>query len=198
MDALTNIYANMLLERRVFGRPLISVDIQPSYRPWISDRLFNDYIKFLQNHKGKIYFLFNGEEVGIDDTEEDIKNWLYEGGIDIEKIETIQFVEKGYGFFRSWMDAGIDEAVIQKAIRYMFSNGIFSSEDIPDEDRSQFDWEESMDSDPIYIPHLNVAELYALQPCYICGGGRQECLWEIEILLRAFNIKTKRIKHLIY
>jgi len=30
------------------------------------------------------------------------------------------------------------------------------------------------------------------------GGGRMECLREVELLMNAFNIKYKRIDHLVY
>ncbi|MFW6046283.1 MAG: hypothetical protein ACOCP4_00570 [Candidatus Woesearchaeota archaeon] len=41
-----------------------------------------------------------------------------------EKFDDIYFYDKGYGFFRSWMDMEIDNDKLQKVIRYMVNNRI--------------------------------------------------------------------------
>jgi hypothetical protein len=40
--------------------------------------------------------------------------------------------------------------------------------------------------------------LNKLSGSYIVGGGRNECLREVELLMNAFNFKYKRIDSMVY
>ena len=44
----------------------------------------------------------------------------------------------------------------------------------------------------------SVGQLRKFNKAYIMGGGRNECLREVELLMNAFNIKYKRIDSLVY
>lgn len=44
----------------------------------------------------------------------------------------------------------------------------------------------------------SVAQLKRFNGAYLVGGGRNECLREVELLMNAFNIKYKRIDSLVY
>ena len=57
---------------------------------------------------------------------------------------------------------------------------------------------EEMNDDPMIVGWTSVAQLKRFNGAYIVGGGRNECLREIELLMNAFNIKYKRIDSLVY
>jgi hypothetical protein len=52
--------------------------------------------------------------------------------------------------------------------------------------------------DGIFTEWTSIAELRRFSGAYIVGGGRKECLREVELLMSAFNIKAKRIDSLVY
>ncbi len=60
-------------------------------------------------------------------------------------------------------------------------------------------WKVDPEAEGIYMPDfMGIAKLRQMQPFLMCGGGRDACLREIEILCNAFNIRYKRIDSLIY
>jgi hypothetical protein len=52
--------------------------------------------------------------------------------------------------------------------------------------------------DSINLPEISIAELKRYNGCYLCGGGRDECLAEFRLLMDAFNIKYKLVDRFIY
>jgi len=136
------------------------------------------------------------------DNESQVRRFLYENGFDKWKMKDIQFVDKTYGFLRGWMDMGIDVGIIKKAIRYMMSKRENDSRDIPYEEWLSVipdlgDYE-GIDSEPIYLPSFSMAQLKSFQGSYLVGGGRNECLKEVEILLSTFNIHVIKVERFIY
>lgn len=196
------IYTNyLLMESR--NIPLISIDIQPAYEKWCS-KIMNNFVNFLNSHKGEVYYFYNGSEVGIDDNDESIRYWLMEYGVNEDVLDRISFKEKGYAFFRNFMDGGMNRHELIKVIRYMVMNRINDSRDI-DEDKWKDilgdKYEEFSDlviSDNIYLPDISIGHLKSLGGCYLCGGGKDECLSEFRFLLESFNIRYKLIDSLIY
>lgn len=134
--------------------------------------------------------------------------------IDNEDCPTInwnrfQIVDKGYGHFRSWMDQGISPATIIKVIRLLYQNKLNDSRDLFGGESSDdyainmqalvgSEFQEWMLYDPIVVDWTSVAQLKRFNGAYIVGGGRDECLREVELLMNAFNIKYRRIDHLVY
>jgi hypothetical protein len=53
-------------------------------------------------------------------------------------------------------------------------------------------------SDGITINWTSIAQLKRFNGSYIVGGGRNQCLREVELLMNAFNIKYIRIDSLVY
>jgi hypothetical protein len=53
-------------------------------------------------------------------------------------------------------------------------------------------------SDAISVNWTSIAQLRRFNGAYIVGGGRNECLQEVELLMSAFNVKYKRIDRLVY
>jgi len=118
-------------------------------------------------------------------------------------------VDKGYGYLRAWMTDNGDPAVIIKMIRKLYqekendSRMLFGGEDdLNYEARmrefvgpSFMPW---MLADPITVNWTSVAQLKRFNGAYLMGGGRNECLREVELLMNAFNIRYKRIDSLVY
>jgi hypothetical protein len=131
-----------------------------------------------------IIWYYNGPEVGVNDTDNCIIDMMI-GYVDDKILESIKFVEKGYGFLRDWMDRGEDHYEIIETIKLLEKSGLIDSRDLSDYE----------DDDPIYIPDIYIPEW---DFSHICGGGENECLLEMELLLEAKNVKTKRLPSAIY
>lgn len=115
-------------------------------------------------------------------------------------------VDKGYGFFRSYMDSDVEPRLIIKLIRYMYQKNVYDSREIvwpsfskrtPDESELMHLVQEFED-DLFIINWTSISQLKRFNGAYIVGGGRNECLREVELLMNAFNIKYKRIDRLVY
>lgn len=188
---------------------VIVVDIQPEYEHSMRFDL-QEYGEFI-NTQGKILYFYNSVEEGLTaDSKQDIIDWLYEiCGVNADKLNSndITWVDKGFGFFRSWMDSGADTGDIKSAIRLMVKKRIYDSRDI-DIDiwekeipslykfaKNKYGNPQTFFEDNIYIPtHIRIDKLKKWSGSFICGGGINECLKEILILLSSYNIKVKTVK----
>ena len=170
-------------------------------------------------------FFANAENTGVSgDTIYDIKRYWedevyeYSGEYDDpyqdpnfkEPIDWSRFtlVDKGYGYLRSWHDQGVDDTVIVKAIRLMYqakvndSRQLFGGEDSDTYEQGMRDllgddYLIGM-GDTISVGWASVAQLKKFNGAYLVGGGRNECLWEVKVLMNAFNIRYKMIDSLVY
>jgi hypothetical protein len=142
------------------------------------------------------------------DTKYDVVSYFIDNGLDQQVAQRIKYIEKEYGFFRAWMDQGVPDRIIIKTIRAMVQRKVNDSRmlDIdsvltPQEQQefqSKFRYS-SWEDEGIYMPDfMPISILKQISPFYMCGGGRNECLREIELLCNAFNIRYKRIDQLIY
>ena len=182
-------------------------DVQPGYKHH-AKKISRKLCRFLNKQTGRIVIMYNGTESGqTDDTEYEVYEYLMKNGLSPKIAQSAEYVEKEYGFLRSWMDQNVPPRIIIKIIRAMVMNQlvdgrdldnideILDDNDIATLDSLNFDWRE----ESIYLPgFLDVALLKNLSPFYLVGGGRNECLKEIELICNAFNIKYKRIDSLIY
>ena len=116
-------------------------------------------------------------------------------------------VDKGFGHMRSWMDSGIPESTIIKTIRLLYQQKVTDSRELTfPGNRKERTPElsevmgavEQMDGDPLTVDWTSIAQLKQFSGAYIVGGGRNECLREVELLMNSFNIKYKRIDSLVY
>lgn len=179
---------------------IIVVDIQKEYQKFIHFKIW-DFCHFLNNQR-RILYLYNGESLGMT-SEDELKYFLLENELEEDTLDSIDFIDKGYAFLRGWMDAGIDEDIIIQALRHMDRRNINDSRDIEVEEWIELipdleDYSHIIDGDCINFPDIDKHELRRWNNSYICGGGRDECLKEVLILLEAFNIKTKPIQKFIY
>jgi hypothetical protein len=186
---------------------VIVVDIQPMYESYFNSRIdMDDFIQFIKE-QGKILYYYNGPDTVGQDTENDIINWYADrSGWDqvlLKKLKSKDVIwhDKGYAFFRSWMDQGAEHPFIKQAIRWMAQRKVWDSREIePEEWEEKFpnDWEDYMIDDPLTIPDIPLNILKQFSGAYLVGGGKKECLAEVEILMSAFNIKAKSVKKFIY
>lgn len=204
------------------NHPVIVVDVQPAYASF-APKVHQQVVDFVQKQTGPVLMFVNAEQDGMtDDTIESIRQWWEEtAGIDYDAYEDnpdytgpinwdrFQVVDKGFGYFRAWMDHGVDPSVIIKVIRLLYQNKMNDSRDLfggeDDEDYAinmqalvGNDFDDWMLSDPIIVNWTSVGLLKKFNGAYIVGGGRNECLREVELLMNAFNIRYKRIDSLVY
>lgn len=181
---------------------LIIVDIQPAYQDYIHFQL-SDFCRYLnKNYKkfNKIYFLYNGEEFGLDSWNT-ISDWYSKYGLNQVKVRGDSF-EKNYGFFRDAMEKYDTEDIIT-LIRYMIQNNIRDYRDLDKDEISKINIPENFKSDlqeeniSVYIPDVADLIKYAKNPILV-GGGENECLAEIEILLSALNINYTKNRDFIF
>jgi hypothetical protein len=184
--------------------PLIVIDVQPLYGKNGCDAIAGDLMSYINGKSGTVLYFYNGPDIGGDELSE-VQEYVLDHGLAYDKLEEIQFREKYYAFFRSWMDQGMSRKHLIKAIRYLVINKITDSRDVSEEDwqtlfGDDFDEVEHlvMNDDAINIPEINVAELKRYNNCYLCGGGEEECLSEFRLLLEAFNIKYRILRRFVY
>jgi hypothetical protein len=179
---------------------VIVVDVQPLYRKYISFNL-GLFTEFLNENK-KILCFFNGPDTVGSDSKEEILEFYLDNGLEPERFPDFTWVDKGYGFFRAWMDMGADERDIKRALRFMLEKRVYDSRDIPEEEwEEKFPdmWRNEFRNDPIFLPPtIRVDKLRKWKGSYLVGGGRNECLKEIEILMSTFNINYKLVKKFVY
>ena len=193
------------------NKNLITVDVQPFYHNWhktLTPKLI-EYINS-KNYDNILYF-FNGEDMGIPDNLYSIQEYLSEWGLDDDKLEDLYFIEKDYSFFRGWMDGGIDDGFIVYIVKYMIKVDLNYSRDIHELDLKYLvekfykdkienleDIWDTINTDPIMIPNWDYSKLQEFDQYDLAGGGKNECLKEIEILLQALDLKYVVLNNLTY
>ena len=193
------------------NKPCIVVDVQPEYAGVHDGQDFDfidDLMEFLNNQTGPILIFVNAEEHGLTpDTIDDVRIYWEDSGFNPENWNRAEVIDKGYGYLRSWMDhPATSETDIVKTLRYMYQNRLQHSDEIPFEDFKQLVDIEQMNEgdiedlyyDPLEIYWANVGELKAHSPAYLMGGGVNECLAEVRLLMNAFNIKYTIIDKFTY
>lgn len=177
--------------------PTIVVDVQPAYDSSCG-HIIAPLAEFINGQK-KVMIMFNGEDLALDSQDAVIEYW-YENGLSEEKIDEIDWAEKQYGYFRSWMDSGVPEHTIIQVIRDLIVSRKYDSREL-DQDKLQAYLGDDFDyliDDPVTIPYLRITALREYNGGYICGGGEHECLREIELFMNAMNIKYKRLSRFVY
>lgn len=186
-------------------RDCIVVDVQPEYSFLIDFE--PDLMEFLNYNTNKILMYYNSDEEGFtNDSLHDIMQYWEDHGFDPENWQRVEMVDKGYGYFRSWMDEGVSERAIIDVIRMMYQQRVNASGELFKDKSAEYFVEqltalgipEEIISDHIIINWTSVAKLKQYSGSYIVGGGRRECLREVELLMNAFNIKYKEIARFIY
>lgn len=158
-------------------KSLIIIDIQPFYHQYhssITPKLLNYLNQRGKNYENILWF-FNAED--------------------------------------QYMNA-IDEDVIKYVVKHMIREDVTDSRDLEEEDLKMLfqtyhdlseddmeDWSEEYDTitnDNIHIPNFKWGAIKNLKNVDICGGGRKECLAEMEILLESVGVSVDRLEQFIY
>lgn len=96
------------------------------------------------------------------------------------------------------MDQGVNDAAIIRMIRYLYQHKLNDARELDDEEYIQIMGSDKLRDEPFSINWTSVTQLKRFSGAYLVGGGRNECLREIELLMNAFNIRYKRIDLLVY
>lgn len=184
------------------NQKLIVVDVQPTYRGYISFDIWK-FLEYVQSFK-QVLYIHNGRDTSNDDRQ-DVKNWLIEeADYDddfINHMDSWDWQEKEFGFLRPWMDNGASDDFIVKALRFMEKN----RKKIPETLNLKYGLRNSLKTGmmplkmtPLYIPDVDLRLLKKYNNATIIGGGKNECLKEMELYMQANKIKTKRNNKFTY
>lgn len=188
------------------GSNLVVVDIQPEYEKGFTFGTgeFVDYL--LNNDYDMIYYLYNGIDTVGGISKEELKDWImqhsdYSDEI-YEKLDQMDFYDKGYAFFRYCIDEGISDDNIVALVKFMIEKNVNDSRYLDEEFWNEFveRYKEYLDLEPqdvrdllelsddmINIPDLMDFLKKIRGPITLVGGGLEECLKEVIIALQVLN-----------
>jgi len=207
------------------AHPVIVVDVQPEYsgmNDGNENSVFTQIIQFVNKQTGPVLMFINAEQTGVSlDSLDDVlaywedtvtqndPNWQDENPFAPKSAinwNRFEIVDKGYGYLRSWMDHGIEPAVIIATIRELYQQKKTDSRELQFPASNRRTPQQSlimgamqeMEDDSISVNWTSVAQLKRFSGAYLVGGARDQCLREVELLMNAFNIPYKRIDSLVY
>jgi hypothetical protein len=147
---------------------LIVVDVQPHD---VGDAIkwdMNEFAEFVNSYERVLVF-FNGTDLG------------YEGQREMEEA------------YRRW---GIS---LRKTFNYMLQNDINDSREIDDEKIQEIMGREELPAGPIFMPaYPIVPTLSDWNGADLCGGGEQQCLNEMKILMDSINMDYSVVSRWVY
>ena len=202
------------------SHPIICIDVQPEYAYYGNNEgICAKIINFVAlQQTGPVLMMVNAERDMVSgDTVAQIKQYWAEtvGGEPVYDEENDEYLEpesninwsrfqvadKGYGHIRAYMDQGISDAAIIRLIRHLYMNKLNDARDLDLQTLQQIigtEYQDWMEDEGFSINWTSVAQLKKFNGSYLVGGGRNECLREVELLMNAFNIKYRRVDSLIY
>ncbi len=184
---------------------VLVIDLQPAYAlsstSSISRYLMRDVLAFLQAQPEdvRIVVVYVNEELS-GDTQEDVRGFWAEHGASNELLERCDWVEKSYAFARGWMDNGVSHDDIVEVLRRMRSLRLTDSRDFEAGQLEALSAEGSALLDPLFLePDLEqLLPRLRERSWQTCGGGRDECLREVELVLQSANVSYERLDTLTY
>jgi len=197
---------NPITESETSGKTIISVDIQPEYKNYISFNI-REWVNMINQHDGRIVFLYNGHDTLGMIEENEYRSWLLDLGINEEIIyDSAIFYDKGYAFFRYCIDNSIDDEDIVGLVKMMIEYNINDTRELDEEFWNDFIERYGRENvrellefsgDCINIPDL-MDFLTRFSNILICGGGKNECLKEVEIALMVLDKPYEKMDSFIY
>lgn len=201
------------------SKSLIVVDIQPFYHQYhknITPQLL-EHIRDNSNQYKNIIWFFNAEEViGIEEDIDDMTDYIMDFEIISEdQFDSINFIDKDFGFFRNWLDTQVDDDFIKYVVKHMIQEDVVDIRELDEEvfrmlfqtyfnlneEDLQNEWADEYKfflDNPINIPQFKWQAIRNLGNVDLCGGSENECLAEIELLLEAVDVKVNKLNKFIY
>jgi len=166
---------------------LIIVDVQKVFLDYIPQKIVHGILEYSKNFENVLYIYDVLNSDIVDFSNHDMPDSFFE----YDHVHAFDKYQKEYAFFRNWMDTGVDEEDIINVAKYMIENGVNDSRDI---DFEELDLELNTDidylqgDDCIYIPDVvsDLEHVVKDRPILV-GGGHDECLREIYLLLQAMD-----------
>lgn len=199
----TNVVA-ALRKITALGRQLVIVDVQKCFP--LSESIVDDLVDYAKGFDEIIYvwdMLF--QEDPANEAGEGLNNQMFRQMKDSQiKVKQVP-IEKQYGFLRSFMDLGFDDEEIIALLKFMLDRGIYDSRDLGEDDikeEHKADFQKLLDEyelgdwdtyDAIFIPEDLLTDLRTnvKQRPLLVGGGREECLKEIYLLMEAMGFNPE-------
>lgn len=178
------------------NQALLVVDVQPAYGRHC-ESIARQVAQRINNTRRPVLIFWVGEGL-TEDTQYDVYEFLRAAGAYRPKLDQAAFVEKDYGFYRPWMDCGMPEETIVSVGRAMRQRGISDSRMV---DLVEILGEEPstpIPMGPMVEPSFADDRLQMFDHFQTCGGGREECLAEMELFLQIHDKSYTRLEHLVY
>lgn len=187
------------------AKTLYVIDVQRTYKDYITFDL-KDFYNYLKKYDGNIVFFYNDfEDVGFDSEVTDmfIEEYDYNEADDIYSFfNNIERYQKDFAFLRDMMDQYEDVDDWIEVLRYMIKNDFNDSRDFNLKDIKDLDYNKDVDSlledGGINSPYCGYEPFDLYDDILICGGGRYECLAEVEIVLDALGKTYTENNQFIY
>ena len=186
---------------------LLVVDLQPAYsrstgqNSHISRNLMQSVLRHIAGlpADAPLLALYVNEELS-GDTFEDVQAFWAERGASDELLERIQWTDKSYAFLRGWMDNGIDQDELCSVLRVLRARNVWDSRNLTIEDIEVHSEKGAELCDPLFRDHDVEAMLPKLtgRDWATCGGARDECLLEVELVLQSADTVFERLHYLTY
>lgn len=181
--------------------PLAVIDVQPGYNDHISRGLKSSLVAEIRarlNAGLPVFIVYNDEDM-TGDTRTSVYCFWYDEGLTEEELDQCQFIEKQFAELRGWMDEGVDEDEIVAAVKLMRSRGVYDSRQLDEDDLAEVSQEGFGTQNPLFISqYLEASALFGVRKLDICGGGRNECLREVELWMDSLGTNYNRLDHLCY
>lgn len=172
---------------------LLVVDVQPAFHEYCGF-IARKVAQRINNTRKPTTVMWVGEGL-TDDDEFSVREYLRAHGARPGRLAQCLFVEKDYGFFRTYMNR-VDRELIIKIGRVMLETpGCYNSNGL---DLEQLEVIEELPTEPLRRPGFAARPLLGFDAFETCGGGNNECLAEMELWLEMQSKPYKRLDHLVY
>ena len=169
-------------------------DIQSEYSQAFTFRAhhFTKYLNKAASKFNNIVYFYNGHDTIDGPHEYELIDWLMDNGLNENTLRYIYFYDKGYGFLRDAMDNDIKDENIIQALREMKIQKTWNSDDLSEENQNSLlsgniiYWNESFDI------------LAKQKKVIFVGGGRNECLKELELGAKAVGVSYIKRLEFVY
>lgn len=185
---------------------LLIVDVQNTYRSYCHN-LINKIPKFAEEYSEVIYLFddVDGQDFHAEAPEEWMDNHQ-------EFYDRLKVISKNYGFFRNILDLGLDaeDEEIIRLSKFMLQNNISDAREIAEIPEVLVKFKEQFKNSPVneisfedYLLYLPMDLIETLNNTFksggvVIGGGRNECLKEVCVLLKVLDIPFTVNEELTY